>query len=98
VRVVRLPDARIVLDPTGRLAGRGAYLCNDAACFDTAGRKRAIEHALHAPVPQELAAQLALGPDGLTANATTIQPAQAPGQRLDTTSDTTPRGGAHGQK
>ncbi len=98
MRVVRTPDARIVIDPTGRLAGRGAYLCNDPACFETAGRKRALEHALRSPVPPELAAQLAGGPDGLAASTPTIQPAQALSQRPDTTPDTTSRGGAHGQK
>jgi hypothetical protein len=102
VRVVRTPDARVILDLTGRLAGRGAYLCNDAACFDTATRKRALEHALGVAVPADLAAQLATGPDGLatvTAAATlTTEPAQALSPRPDATPDTTPRGGAHGQK
>jgi hypothetical protein len=98
VRVVRTPDARVILDPTGRLAGRGAYLCNNAACFDAATRKRALEHALGVPVPAELAAMLATGPDGLAAAAITTEPAQALSPRPDTTPDTTPRGGAHGQK
>ena len=99
-----MPDGRVAIDPTGRLAGRGAYLCNDAACFNTAGRKRALEHALRAAIPADLAAQLAAGPDGLTATAAapavdmTTQPAQAQRPRPDTTPDTTPRGGAHGQK
>ncbi len=98
-----MPDGRVAIDPTGRLAGRGAYLCKDAACFDTAGRKRALEHALRAAIPADLAVQLAAGPDGLTATVTatavdmTTQPAQAQSPRPDTT-DTTPRGGAHGQK
>jgi hypothetical protein len=101
VRVVRTPDARVALDLTGRLAGRGAYLCNDAACFDTATRKRAIEHALGVAVPAELASQLATGPDGLAVAAaatTTTETTQALSPRPDTTPNTTPRGGAHGQK
>jgi hypothetical protein len=98
VRVVRTPDARVVLDPTGRLAGRGAYLCRDASCFDTATRKRAIEHALGVPVPAELAAQLAMGPDDLAAAPINAEPAQATSPRSDTAPETMPRGGAHGQK
>jgi hypothetical protein len=41
----------VALDPTGRAPGRGAYLCRDAACWDTAVRKRALEHALGTPIP-----------------------------------------------
>ena len=40
-----------MLDPGGRAPGRGAYLCRDAACWDTAVRKRALEHALGTRIP-----------------------------------------------
>ncbi|MEW6225965.1 MAG: YlxR family protein [Chloroflexota bacterium] len=51
VRVVRTPAGTVVLDLGGRAPGRGAYLCRDAACWDTAVRKRALEHALGTQVP-----------------------------------------------
>ena len=42
VRIVRTPDGELKIDETGRLAGRGAYLCRDAACWTTAlGARRA---------------------------------------------------------
>jgi hypothetical protein len=89
----------MVLDETGRVAGRGAYLCRDAACWDTAGRRRAIEHALGATVPDDLAAILAAGPDALestTTNRTTgAQPDQ--GERAPTL-NTNDEGGPHGQE
>ena len=44
-----------MIDATGRLPGRGAYLCRDAACWDIAGRKRALEHALKTTIPADLA-------------------------------------------
>jgi hypothetical protein len=49
MRVVRAPDGSLGLDPTGRAPGRGAYLCRDASCWDAAGRKHAVEHALKVP-------------------------------------------------
>jgi uncharacterized protein len=52
------------IDDTGRTPGRGAYLCRDAACWDTAARRRALEHALGVALPPDVAAVLAAGPDG----------------------------------
>ena len=33
VRVVRTPAGAVVADPTGKLAGRGAYLCAQEECW-----------------------------------------------------------------
>ncbi|MFV9505112.1 MAG: RNase P modulator RnpM [Oscillochloridaceae bacterium umkhey_bin13] len=46
IRVVRSADGRVALDPTSRLAGRGAYLCHDPHCWEQALKRRAIERAL----------------------------------------------------
>jgi len=56
--VVRMPDGRIAIDPTGRLAGRGAYLCDDIACRRGALQRGALGRALSAPVPEEVRAML----------------------------------------
>ena len=58
VRVVRTPAGTIQADLTGRAAGRGAYLCNDPACWELAVRKRALEHALRAPIPFDIRTML----------------------------------------
>jgi hypothetical protein len=58
VRIVRTPAGTLLLDPTGKLAGRGAYLCADDTCRAAALKKRAIERALKAPLPPGLLAQL----------------------------------------
>ena len=40
LRVVRSPEGRVSLDPTGKASGRGAYVCGPG-CWDTAiGRGR----------------------------------------------------------
>lgn len=46
VRLVRLPEERVAIDPTGKRAGRGAYLCNEQGCWALALKRRAIERAL----------------------------------------------------
>jgi predicted RNA-binding protein YlxR (DUF448 family) len=58
VRVVRTPDATIQLDPKGKVAGRGAYLCRDRKCWDQALRSRKLDLALKAALSEEEAAAL----------------------------------------
>ena len=45
-RIVRSPAGTVAYDPTGKAAGRGAYLCGQAACLDQAVRRRSIQRAL----------------------------------------------------
>jgi predicted RNA-binding protein YlxR (DUF448 family) len=52
IRVVRSPQG-IQVDPTGKLAGRGAYLHDQRSCWDK-GLKGALAHALKVELsPQE---------------------------------------------
>ena len=46
VRLVRTPEGRIEVDPTGRRPGRGAYLCASRACWETALQRKALNRAL----------------------------------------------------
>jgi hypothetical protein len=96
VRVVRSPQGAVAIDATGRMPGRGAYLCRDAACWDLAGRRRALEHALKAAIPEDLLATLAAGPAALT---TTAQPTRVV-EALTGPADVHPEneGGPHGSK
>ena len=50
------------IDESGRLAGRGAYLCRDAACWTLAAERGALGRALEATVPAELRQALGKGP------------------------------------
>jgi predicted RNA-binding protein YlxR (DUF448 family) len=34
IRVVRTPAGKIIIDPTGKANGRGAYLCRDNGCYE----------------------------------------------------------------
>lgn len=43
IRVVRTPDGHVVLDPTGKKSGRGAYLCARRSCWEPALRKGLLE-------------------------------------------------------
>ena len=46
VRIVRTPDGHVVVDPTGKANGRGAYLCAKPECFEVARQRRRLDAAL----------------------------------------------------
>ena len=57
IRVVRTPAGRIELDPTGKMSGRGAYVCARRACWEPALRKGRLEHEFEVTLsPEDLAA------------------------------------------
>ena len=47
VRVVRTPDGEVLPDPTGKRAGRGAYLCTNQECWELAAKRGKLERSLH---------------------------------------------------
>ena len=66
IRVVRTPQGEVKLDMSGRMNGRGAYLCRDAACLQRAIKTRALDRALDMRLGEQTAAALeeALAGDG----------------------------------
>lgn len=61
IRIVRTPDGNVVMDLSGRLAGRGAYLCADGSCWSIALKKSALERALDVQLPADLRSRLESG-------------------------------------
>ena len=54
IRVVRGTDGIVSLDFSGKLNGRGAYLCCDPECLKRAQKAKSLERALEVPIPQEV--------------------------------------------
>lgn len=46
VRIVRTPQGSVEVDPTGKAAGRGAYLCQRRECWQEALKREALARAL----------------------------------------------------
>jgi predicted RNA-binding protein YlxR (DUF448 family) len=46
IRFVRTPDGHVIVDPTGKANGRGAYLCAKPECFEVARQRRRLDAAL----------------------------------------------------
>ncbi|NBU85615.1 MAG: YlxR family protein [Actinobacteria bacterium] len=55
IRIV-LADNHAVIDRTGSLPGRGAWMHRDAQCFSTAVQRKAIARALRVPVSLDVSA------------------------------------------
>lgn len=58
LKVVKDSDGMVKFDPTGKLNGRGAYVCNNTECVEKAVKTRAFNRSLHADVPQEVITDL----------------------------------------
>jgi predicted RNA-binding protein YlxR (DUF448 family) len=58
IRVVRGTDGVVSLDFSGKMNGRGAYLCPNPECLRKAQKANALERSLEVAVPEEVYARL----------------------------------------
>ncbi|MBC8264486.1 MAG: YlxR family protein [Anaerolineales bacterium] len=58
VRIVRTATGDAQIDPTGKLPGRGAYLCRNRTCWELALAQRRLDHALKTTLNGEEQARL----------------------------------------
>ncbi|BAF59448.1 MAG: YlxR family protein [Pelotomaculum sp.] len=61
IRIVRTPEEKIEIDPTGKRSGRGAYICPEMECFNKAIKGKRLEKALQRPIAQEVLEALRQG-------------------------------------
>ena len=50
LRIVRDKDGSILIDTTGKKAGRGAYICNRISCFEAAKKGRRLEKSFKSKI------------------------------------------------
>ena len=53
VRIVATPDGAVQVDTTGKLPGRGGYICKDASCMRGRLKRGRLEHALRTSLRNE---------------------------------------------
>ena len=61
LRIVRTPEGKIEIDPKGKKAGRGTYICKKRSCLEKAAKGKSLEHSLKHPVSPDIIAELAAG-------------------------------------
>src|SRR5579875_675277 len=90
LRVVRTPDGHVLLDATGKKAGRGAYLCAKLSCWENALKRKRLESEFEVSISAEDRAALdafaatlppdVLPPEEASGKATTTRRIQCPDQ------------------
>lgn len=58
VRVVKTPDGEILLDLTGKVSGRGAYICNSYDCLQKAKKSHRIDRTFEMTIPDSVYEQM----------------------------------------
>ena len=54
IRVVRTPEGNIIVDKTGKVSGRGAYLCKNEECFKKSVKSKALSRALEVNINDDV--------------------------------------------
>lgn len=58
LRIVRTVNGEVILDTTGKVNGRGAYICAKLSCLKLAEKKKALQRALESDVHQDVLSRL----------------------------------------
>lgn len=54
LRIVKTNDDQVLVDLTGKINGRGAYICPTKSCFELAYKTKKISRALQIEIDNEL--------------------------------------------
>lgn len=54
MRVLRTAEDQICLDMTGKMNGRGAYLCKSKLCLQQAKKNKGLERSFKMSIPKEV--------------------------------------------
>jgi len=54
IRIVKNSNGEINIDRTGKMQGRGAYICDDIACLEKAIKSKRIERVFEAQIENEI--------------------------------------------
>lgn len=53
IRIVKQKDGNVELDKTGKMEGRGAYICNNIECLDKVIKTKRLERTLDIQISEE---------------------------------------------
>ena len=58
IRIVRTPEGNVIVDETGKVNGKGAYLKKDLETFEKAKKSKVLNKKLEVEVPDSIFDQL----------------------------------------
>lgn len=53
IRIVKQKDGNVEVDQTGKMEGRGAYICNNIECLDKVIKTKRLERTLDIQISEE---------------------------------------------
>ena len=65
IRIVHNKEGETFVDTTGKMNGRGAYICNDPECLKKAIKSRGLSRAFEAEIPDEVFGILSSGMEAI---------------------------------
>lgn len=54
IRVVRTDENKYCIDLTGKMSGRGAYICKNTECFEKAFKSKGLERSFKSAIPKDI--------------------------------------------
>ena len=54
IRIVKMQNGEILIDKTGKLNGRGAYICNDTKCLEKVIKTNRIDKILGRKIDKKI--------------------------------------------
>ncbi len=54
IRVVRTDENQYYMDLTGKMSGRGAYICKNIECFEKAFKSKGLERSFKSAIPKDI--------------------------------------------
>lgn len=54
IRIVKMPNNEILIDNTGKLNGRGAYICKDIKCLEKVIKSNRIDKILKSNIDKKI--------------------------------------------
>ncbi len=58
IRIVKTKTGEVKIDKTGKLPGRGAYICGDEGCLEKIIKTNKLKNALETEVPDSIFEEL----------------------------------------
>lgn len=58
IRIVKNKESQISFDESGKLPGRGAYVCKSQKCIEKAYKNKGFERAFKISLPEEIISRL----------------------------------------
>lgn len=59
IRIVKDKENHVAVDLSGKMNGRGAYICPNIECLDKSMKKKQLSRALNIEIPNEIYEELA---------------------------------------